>query len=290
MIDYRTALGLNGFGWAHVVYNHPYDFNAILTHAAKLGFNGVELFGMPENYPADTSARHSLRKQIEDHGLVVSSIQSLPGGLGNGHPASSYSLCRKDYVLFIRNMLDLAVTLGCNAMGVWAGELFGTGPNERSIGYMAEVYTQCARLAEDAGVTLVLEAEPVQQVNSPDVWFRILRAANSDFLKALCDLTHINIFSGQKPLPLLKELQPYIGYIHLAGNDGTCTQIESRSSTHLALTEGSMDWRSMLNQILDDGYDGWLDVDVWEHRDPFKATEESKRALDAFLFERQQSK
>jgi sugar phosphate isomerase/epimerase len=286
MAKYKTALGLNGFGWAYVVYNQPYDFEKILAHAAKLGFDGVELFGMPENYPVEKSAQLALRKRVEDHGLVVASIQSLPGGLGNGHPASAYSICRKDYLQYIQNMLDLAVTLGCEAMGIWAGELFGTGPNEQSINYMAEVYTQCAALAKDVGIPLVLEAEPVQQVNTPEVWFRILKAANSKYLRALCDLTHINILSKQKPLELLKKLQPYIGYTHLAGNDGTCTKIESRSSTHLALTEGSMDWKAMLNQILAGGYDGWLDIDVWENADPFGATEASKHALDAFLAKR----
>ncbi len=282
----RIALGLNGFGWAHVVYDQPYDFEKILSHAAKLGFAGVELFGMPETYPADKSAQLALRKRVEDHGLVVASIQSLPGGLGNGHPASAYSLCRKGYVEYIQQMLDLAVTLGCEAMGVWAGELFGTGPNEQSINHMAEVYAQCAERAKDARIPLVLEAEPVQQVNTPAVWFRILKAVNSKYFRALCDFAHINVFSNQKPLELLKELQPYIGYTHLAGNDGTCTKIESRSSTHLSLNEGSMDWRAMLNQILDGGYEGWLDIDVWENRDPFGATQAGKQALDEFLAER----
>jgi sugar phosphate isomerase/epimerase len=283
MATCKTALGLNGFGWAHVVYGQPYDFDRILGHAAKLGFDGVELFGMPDEYPGDRSAQIALRKQIEDQGLVVASIQSLPGGLGNGHPASAYSLCRKSYVKYIQDMLDLAVTLGCEAMGVWAGELFGAGPGQQSISYMAEVYTQCAELAKDADIPLVLEAEPVQQVNTPEVWFRILKAADSPYLRALCDFAHINVLSKQKPLELLKELQPYIGYTHLAGNDGTCTKIESRSSTHLALNEGSMDWKAMLNQILSAGYEGWLDVDVWENPDPFGATEASKRALDEFL-------
>jgi sugar phosphate isomerase/epimerase len=123
----------------------------------------------------------------------------------------------------------------------------------------------------------------VQQVNTPEVWFRILKAADSPYLRALCDFAHINVFSKQKPLELLRELQPYIGYTHLAGNDGTCSKIESRSSTHLALTEGTMDWKAMLRQILNGGYDGWLDVDVWEHPDPFGATAASKRALDEFL-------
>jgi sugar phosphate isomerase/epimerase len=283
MTKCRTALGLNGFGWAHVVYGEPYDFDRILKHAANLGFDGVELFGMPEEYPRVRSAQTELRKRIEDHGLVVASIQSLPGGLGNGHPASAYSICRKAYVAYIREMLDLAVELGCEAMGVWAGELFGSGPSQQSIGYMAEVYAECAELAKNVGIPLVLEAEPVQQANTPEVWFRILKSADNPYLRALCDFAHINVLSGQNPLGLLKELQPYIGYTHLAGNDGTRTRIESRSSTHLALGEGSMDWKAMLNQILAAGYDGWLDVDVWEHPDPFGATEASKRALDEFL-------
>ena len=98
---------------------------------------------------------------------------------------------------------------------------------------MTEVYAQCAELARNAGVPLVLEAEPVQMVNTPTVWFRILKAAKSLYLRALCDFAHVNILSKQKPLELLKKLQPYIGYTHLTGNDGTCTKIESRSSTHL---------------------------------------------------------
>ncbi len=167
MTKYRTALGLNGFGWAHVVYGQPYDFSRILKHAAKLAFDGVELFGMPDDYPGRRSEQIALRKRIEDHGLVIASIQSLPGGLGNGHPASAYSICRKGYVKYIQGMLDLAVALGCEAMGVWAGELFGAGPSQQSVNYMAEVYAQCAELAKDAGIPLVLEAEPVQQVNAP---------------------------------------------------------------------------------------------------------------------------
>ncbi|MCX7027092.1 MAG: sugar phosphate isomerase/epimerase [Spirochaetes bacterium] len=279
----KISLGLNGFGWANVIYNQPYDFEKILEHAVNLNFRGVELFGMPDNYPVEKSAQRALRKRVEDHGLVIASIQSLPGGLGNGHPASAYSMCRKDYIKYIQGTLDVAVTLGCEAMGVWAGELFGDGPNELSVANMVDTYAHCAALAKDAGIPLVLEAEPVQQVNSPEVWFKILKGVNSKYLRALCDFAHINVFSRQKPLELLKQLQPFIGYTHLAGNDGTCTKIESRSSTHLALTEGGMDWKAMLDQILVGGYEGWLDIDVWENADPFGASKSSKRALDAFL-------
>lgn len=283
--QHKTALGLNGFGWAHVIYGTPYDFDKILKHAAKLRFDAVELFGMPEPYPTGKRAQRELRKRVEAHGLKIASIQSLPGGLGNGHPGSAYSLCRNDYVNYIKGALDLAVRLGCDCMGVWAGELFGTGPNEQTIGYMAETYARCAELARDADMPLCLEAEPVQQVNAPKVWFRILQGVNSPHMKAICDLAHINVLSKGRPLGLLKKLRPYVGHTHICDNDGTRTTRESRSSTHLPLGEGTMDWRAVLTSLLDGGYAGWLDVDVWEREDPFGASAKSKRALDEFLAE-----
>jgi len=283
---YKTAMGLNGFGWAHVIYGMPYDFNRILKHAQKLGFDAVELFGMPAPYPTRRQDVKALRRRVEDHGLRIAGIQSLPGGLGNGHPGSAYSLCRNDYVEFIKRSLDLAGQLGCDCMGVWAGELFGNGPNRQTVGYLIETYARCAELAQAARLPLCLEAEPVQQVNTPAVWFAILRGIQSPYMRALCDFAHVNVLSKKRPLELLKKLQPYVGHTHLCGNDGTCTKHESRSSRHLPLGEGSMDWKRMLTQLLDGGYDRWLDVDVWEHPDPFAATQKSNRALDVFLSER----
>ncbi len=283
---YKTAMGLNGFGWAHVVYGMPYKFEKILKHAETLGFDAVELFGIPDPYPVRRQDQRALRRQVRDHGLRIASIQSLPGGLGNGHPGSAYSLCRNDYVDYIKGALDLAVTLGCDNMGVWAGERFGEGPSKQTVDYLVETYARCADLAKEAGIPLCLEAEPVQQVNTAKVWFAILKGVGSPYLKALCDFAHVNILSAGQPLRLLKRLESYVGHTHLCGNDGTCTKHESRSSRHMALGEGSMDWQRTLTHLLDRGYTQWLDIDVWEHPDPFKATEKGKRQLDDFLLKR----
>jgi sugar phosphate isomerase/epimerase len=114
---HKTALGLNGFGWAHVIYGTPYNFTRILKHAQRLGFDGIELFGMPTAYPAKSRDQGALRRLVEDHGLRIASLQSLPGGLGNGHPGSAYSLCRNDYVAYIQSSLDLAAALGHGGVG-----------------------------------------------------------------------------------------------------------------------------------------------------------------------------
>lgn len=286
MKEYRTCLGMNGFGWAHVIWQMPYDLSQILRHAKKLEFDGVELFGLPEEYPVLKSEQEALRRRIEDYGLRVASIQSLPGGLGNGHPASAYSLCRKQYVDYVKRIIDMAMTLGCDTVGVWSGELFGDSPSLLSINHMIEVYGECAEIGKEARIPLCLEAEPVQQVNTPEIWFQILRGVNSSYLRAICDFSHLNVLSREEPLTLLKELQPYIGHTHLCGNDGTCSTFESRSSTHLPLGEGPMDWRALLMQLIDSGYDNWLDIDVWEQRDPFEASAIGKRNLDEFLARR----
>jgi sugar phosphate isomerase/epimerase len=265
----------------------PYNFGRILKHAKTLGFEGVELFGMPTPYPEKQRDQQAIRKQVEDHGLRIASIQSLPGGLGNGHPGSSYSVCRNSYVEYIRRTLDLATVLGCDHVGVWGGELFGTGPNRACVRYMVESFQRCAELARAARIPLCLEAEPVQQVNTPRVWFAILKGVDSEYLRAICDFAHINVFSNQRPTRLLKRLLPYMGHTHICDNDGTQTRHESRSSKHMALDEGTMDWRRVLTTMLESGYSRWLDIDVWEHPDPFDASAKSKKALDAFLLAHQ---
>jgi len=285
----NTCLGINGFGWAHVIWQMPYDFDQILRHAKKLGFDGVEFFGLPEEYPVSKVEQQALRRRTGDHGLRIASVQSLPGGLGNGHPASAYSLCRKQYIDYIKRILEMAVTLGCDTVGVWAGELFGGGPSPLNTNYMVEVYGQCVELAKEARIPLCLEAEPVQQVNTPEIWFQILKGVNSEYMRALCDFSHVNVMSRGRPLELVKQLQPYVGHTHLCGNDGSCSTFESRSSTHLPLGDGPMDWQSLLTQLIDGGYRGWLDIDVWEQPDPFEASAIGKRVLDDFLVRKRQS-
>jgi len=55
---------------------------------------------------------------------------------------------------------------------------------------------------------------------------------------------------------------------------------------HLTLGEGTMDWQAMLSTLLDGGYTGWLDIDLWEHPDPFAGAEAGKQALDGLLAQR----
>ncbi len=68
---------------------------------------------------------------------------------------------------------------------------------------------------------------------------------------------------------------------------GTCTDFALRSSTHLAFGEGPMDWQAVLNTLLDGGYTRWLDIDLWEHPDPFAGAQMGKRVLDEFLSQRE---
>ena len=47
-----------------------------------------------------------------------------------------------------------------------------------------------------------------------------------------------------------------------------------------------MDWQAMLSTLLDGGYTGWLDIDLWEHPDPMAGAAAGKRVLDDYLAKR----
>jgi len=277
------ALGLNGFGWASQVYKMKYSLPEILGHAAKLGFNGVELFGIPDPYPTDLKEQKKLKKLINNRGLKVPALQSLPGGL-KGNPGSSYSMLRKEYVDGIKQQLDLAKVMGCEVMGVWAGELLGNGPSDDAMNWFIESYRKCAELAKKYDITLAFEAEPVQMINTLDLLVKLLNKVNSKYFKCIFDFSHVNIFTKGNPMKFIKAVAGKIGYTHVCDNDGTCTKIESKSSRHMAIGDGKMNVAGVIKALKTVGkYDGWLDIDVWEHPKPSEASAVSKKALDRIL-------
>ena len=276
------ALGLNGFGWANLVYGMDYSLPKILDHAVRLGFNGVELFGMPDPYPTDSKKQKKLKKIFDDKNLKIPALQSLPGGL-KGNPGSRYSVLQKEYIDGIKEQLNLAKVLGCEVMGVWAGELLSDRPSEDTVKRFIDNYYKCAEIASQYDIVLALEAEPVQMINTLDLLVKLLEGVKSDYFKCICDFSHANILTSGEPIKFINAVRGEIGYTHICDNNGTCTDFESMSSRHLAIGDGNMDVAGVIKALKESGYNGWLDIDVWEHPKPFEASAKSKKELDKIL-------
>ena len=55
----------------------------------------------------------------------------------------------------------------------------------------------------------------------------------------------------------------------------------SQTSKHLAAGDGTMDLVTLINAFRRMNYPGWMQVDVWENPDPFRASRKGKEFLDS---------
>jgi len=146
---------------------------------------------------------------------------------------------------------------------------------------------RCAALAEEAGITLALEPEPVQVVSSLEDILFLLDGVDSSVFTALYDLSHANVLSRGRPLDFLLALEGRVGHVHFTDSDAQQLLLDvegaSGTSKHLAVGDGNLDLAAILQALKDAGYAGWMQVDVWENPDPYRASKLGKQYLDDFM-------
>lgn len=271
---WKIALGLNGFSRGE-------ETEEILEHASNLGFNGVELMPFHVDYSTKPEKRRELRQRFLDVGLEVPALQSHPGSL----PAHPDRAIRREYIRSAAEDMGFARDVGASVVGVWSG---GRIPSMKR-GYppslleewLVETYGELCDVAEESGILLCTEPEPSIIINSLETLLGVIEGVGSDSFKALYDFSHANVLSNSNPLAWVKALSGRIGWLHVTDNDGTEWHGTSR---HLAIGEGKLNVEEILRAIMGAGYESdWLDIDVWDHPDPFTAAEKSKKALDAIL-------
>jgi sugar phosphate isomerase/epimerase len=158
-------------------------------------------------------------------------------------------------------------------------------PDEDALDRLIDTYVECVEVAEEAGVTLSTEPEPVLLIDSLDKTLEVVQAVDSKSFGVTYDFTHANVLSGGEPIRFLEALEGNIAHIHAADNDGTQLEKDGQvhSSRHLPLGEGSLDNEGILGGLQRIGYEGWIQVDMWQYEDIFRGSEVSKRKVDAIL-------
>jgi sugar phosphate isomerase/epimerase len=284
---WRISLGQNGFISGNL---HGYAVTAddILAHATDLAFDGIELFGgmeglgfpgiQPYPDPDDGEAVAALRRPYDRAGLAIMGIQCAPQ---EGDPLSERPEPRATYARALSRQVLLAHRLGGEVAGVWPGGRRADLSDEEIVERLSDAFRQVAPTAEEQGVRLAMEPEPVQVDYSFDIALAVADAVDSPAFGILYDTTHANVLTGD-PVGTIERLGRRIHHVHFADNDGTCLTIPgaSGSSSHLGAGEGSMDLRAVLLKLGEVGYEGWVQADVWENPDPLAASRSLKRLLD----------
>jgi len=277
---WKTAIGLNGFASGARKYQSNYPIWEILRFANDHGFDGVELVdGWPSGaYPSfeDEARCRALLGLYDRYELEIFSIQMGAGGAFSPKAAE-----RKAWLEEFGQRAKLANYLGCDCIGMWpGGGLRGNSIGE-AVRYLAESFSEAARIGEQLGLVVAFEIEPPFVFNTESHLVQILEQASKSPLKTIYDPSHFDLMNGSNGNPhemLARVGVDTIGYVHLTDCDGTLR--DGGTSKHLACGDGHVDIPASLALLHQGGFDGWMMIDEWEVPDPYDACLKGLRAIE----------
>ena len=248
-----------------------------LELAAKLGFNGVQIYATtgefsPETLTGDRKAE--IKRLLADLGLEVSALCGDMGGFGYQIEADNPHRIDKT-----KAIIDLAVEFGTKVITTHIG-VIPDDPREPRYRIMLDALTACGSYAKEKGVTLAIETGP----------------ENAATLKAFLDDTQggvgVNLdpanfvmVTGQDPVEAVRLLGSYI--VHTHAKDGVMLKktdpkiiydhfatggIEALNVAdyflETPLGDGHVDFQSYIAALRTVGYNGYLTIERETGADP----------------------
>ncbi|GGO30473.1 hypothetical protein GCM10008949_25350 [Deinococcus humi] len=204
--------------------------------AAEIGYEALDL--VPHEYWA----------LVKAHGLRIACIA--------GHGSILEGLCDAQHhgriVTELTQTIALARHHDIANLVCFAGSST-TGSDESAIAASAEVLRRVTPIAEDAGVTLILELlnsrvdHPGYRADRTAWGVAVCRAVESPRMKLLYDIYHMQIMEGDL-IRSISEYHPYFAHYHTAGNPGR-NEINGTQEIY---------YPAVLRAIQETGFDGYV--------------------------------
>jgi len=269
--------------------DNPWSLERVLDFAAEVGYEGVELSGYRPHAHYDDydtpEKRQELRAMIESRGLAASGyapdLRHVPAALTD----------EETYLAEIMKAMELCVGVRTDVLRVDTG----VPPEELTADEYAERFRRVVVNWDKAteaglkiGVGLQWEFEPRFLINKASEVRRLLEAMPERNMHVILDMSHaymMTVMGARQPgirqtLPygivsLGRDIQDYIGHLHLSDTDGTISP-RSESSSHVALGQGKIDYETDLYYLREELKKlSWWTVDLNENDDPEAAARES---------------
>ena len=294
------AVKLSIGSWAYTFgpyEKNPIDLPTVCRKLGELDFDGIELGGFrPHAHPDDYATpekQAELKKLLSDNGLEVSGIAAdfWTDNLIPWEKPDAY----KD--TFKKN-LDFCVAIGIPKLRVDTVSP-PPGPEgaarEDAMKRCAEVWRECAELAQGASVKVTWEFEPGFAFNKPSEIVQLVNEVNHPNFGVLFDTCHaymVAVVGARQPEPketlpggpveLAQKLTGKINHIHLIDSDGTLH--DNETSTHRPFGEGLLDFDEVIPAILKAGYDDeWWVIDLCFWPQAWEVTEAAKKFLQPYI-------
>jgi fructoselysine 3-epimerase len=266
-IALNTLLYSSGFSWLPCR-----SLEDTVDSVARLGFDGIEIAACaPHAYPAylDAARRRDIRKLIADAGLEICGLCSCFGGAAGFNAASPDRAERDAGHVYITDCLQLASDLEAPLL-VWLGGWTRFGQSHAdAFALAAESLARALEAAEPLGVRIAVEAtsEIADVLENVGDTLRLLDAAGADpdAAGALVDTLPV-LFESDDPSAQFAEAGERLLHVHLQDLEG------DPAGTH-------HDFRSWLEQLDRQGYDGWLTIETGYAKRLPDPDGEARRAL-----------
>jgi sugar phosphate isomerase/epimerase len=295
---------------------HDRPLDTALNYLAQIGVQAVEIgtgaypgnaFCDPDKLLKDPAAIKAYRKNIENHGLMISGLSCHGNPL---HPDKAFAA---EHDRIYRNTVRLASEMEVPVVNLFSGcpgdsdnakypnwvtcawpddfsEILRWQWEEKVIPYWQEA----GSFAEKAGVKLAIEMHPGFVVYNPETLLR-LREAVGPVIGANYDPSHL-FWQGIDPVASIHYLAGAIYHIHakdtymdqrnIAINGVLDTKpyskLPQRSWTFRTVGYGhdQLAWRALVSALRLTGYDYVLSI---EHEDPLASVEEGLIKAVSFL-------
>ena len=239
------------------------DVAAACEHAARLGFDAVELFAPS----AEAISSLPLRQLLDDHQLKLAAV-----GTGAGMVVHQLHLCDEDETRrarakdFIRSIIDAGAPFGAPAIiGSMQGRWNESVNRDTAVKYLREALEELGAHAEKQGTFLIYEPLNRYETNlavTMSEGVDLLKPLTTDNVKLLADLFHMNI-EESSIADGIRAGGSRIGHVHFV------------DSNRQAAGRGHMDYEPIAAALRDIGYDGYASAEAFPIPDSATAAEQT---------------
>jgi len=245
----------------HWCFN-PMNVEELAKHSAALGLESVELTG-PEHWPV-----------IRKHGLICAISGSHGFAKGFAHVEE-----HEECIAALKKSIDRTAEAGFPSVITFSGFRRGLSTDE-GMKNMIDGLKKIVPEAEKKKVTICLEMlnsrVDIQMKGHPDYFcdnidlsVEICKQINSERLKVLFDIYHVQIMHGDV-IKRIRDYHPWIGHYHTAGNPGR-NEIDDTQE---------INYPGIMKAIVETGYKGFVGQEFIPLRDKVQSLAEAVRICD----------
>ena len=248
--DVKPLLGLGG------------DFEKNAELIAELGFDGLELIttGHPNQIDIPRIKKIADRYQLSIPN-VAAGLYFVQNGLSL---CTNDSSLRKKTIYIVNESLRVAAELNSNfTVGLHQGKVERS--YEESFSYLKDSLQQCAKVAEEQGVLIFVEAMNrylPAMIRTISDGKNIIDAVASTSLKILTDTHHMNI-EERSLADSIRQAKGYLAHMHFSDNN------------RLAPGQGHIDYYKIAEALKDIGYEGYVSAEILPEPDPLTAARQT---------------